>query len=179
MTLDRTWLNTLVDDDGSGTTGSVWDKTGVTQVFNEVDKLAYYCELARVSGHDTAPLTQNKIYWDYDVVDASNMHTPPGTIIAAPSAGAYLISAIVTWPPGTGARAIAVHVNGVIVGTEYWEPAINLAVAGVGPAGLTATLTRLVTLAAGGYAEIAVNHDVAGTTIVLAPYSRVLMHRVS
>jgi hypothetical protein len=37
MALDRTWYNTLVDDDGSGLTGSVWDKADVNQLMNAID----------------------------------------------------------------------------------------------------------------------------------------------
>src|SRR6188768_3010852 len=35
--LDRTWYNTLVDDDGSGTTGTVWNKTQVDGLLDTVD----------------------------------------------------------------------------------------------------------------------------------------------
>lgn len=35
--LDRTWYNTLVDDDGSGTTGTVWNKTQVDGLLDSVD----------------------------------------------------------------------------------------------------------------------------------------------
>jgi len=35
--LDRTWYNTLVNDDGSGLTGSVWDKDDVNQLMNASD----------------------------------------------------------------------------------------------------------------------------------------------
>jgi hypothetical protein len=37
MALDRTWYNTLVDDDGSGLTGSVWDKTDVDSLMDAID----------------------------------------------------------------------------------------------------------------------------------------------
>jgi hypothetical protein len=37
MALDRTWYNTLVDDDGSGLTGSVWDKADVNSLMNAID----------------------------------------------------------------------------------------------------------------------------------------------
>ena len=35
--LNRTWYNTLVDDDGSGTTGTVWNKTQVDGLLDSVD----------------------------------------------------------------------------------------------------------------------------------------------
>jgi len=37
MALDRTWYNSLVDDDGSGLTGSVWDKADVDALMDTVD----------------------------------------------------------------------------------------------------------------------------------------------
>jgi len=49
MALDRTWYNSLVDDDGSGLTGSVWDKADVNALMNAIDT-----EIAtpRVSGYE-------------------------------------------------------------------------------------------------------------------------------
>lgn len=37
MALDRTWYNSLVDDDGSGMVGSVWDKADVDSLMDAVD----------------------------------------------------------------------------------------------------------------------------------------------
>jgi hypothetical protein len=37
MALDRSWYNTLIDDDGSGLTGSVWDKADVNALMNAID----------------------------------------------------------------------------------------------------------------------------------------------
>jgi hypothetical protein len=37
MALDRTWYNSLVNDDGSGLMGSVWDKEDVNQLMNAID----------------------------------------------------------------------------------------------------------------------------------------------
>lgn len=37
MALDRTWYNTLVDDDGTNTVGSVWDKGDVNALMNTID----------------------------------------------------------------------------------------------------------------------------------------------
>ena len=51
MALDRTWYDTLVDDDGSGLTGSVWDKADVDALMDAVDS-----EIARVDGEVTQGL---------------------------------------------------------------------------------------------------------------------------
>lgn len=38
-TISRTWYNTLIDDDGSGTTGSIWDKADVDAILDAIDAL--------------------------------------------------------------------------------------------------------------------------------------------
>lgn len=43
--LDRTWYNTLVDDDGSGLVGSVWDKADVDALMDAID-----AEIVRIDG---------------------------------------------------------------------------------------------------------------------------------
>jgi hypothetical protein len=40
MAISRDWYNTLVDDDGSGTTGTIWRKDSVNQILTAVDGLA-------------------------------------------------------------------------------------------------------------------------------------------
>ena len=37
MALDRTWWNNLVDDDGSNTVGTVWNKTQIKALLDSVD----------------------------------------------------------------------------------------------------------------------------------------------
>src|SRR4029453_3804134 len=39
MSLDRTWWNNLIDDDGSGTTGTVWNKYTISGELNMIDAL--------------------------------------------------------------------------------------------------------------------------------------------
>jgi len=43
MALNRAWYNALIDDDGSGLTGSVWDKADIKDLLDSVD-----AELARL-----------------------------------------------------------------------------------------------------------------------------------
>lgn len=51
MALDRSWYNALVDDDGSGMTGSVWDKADIKNLLDSID-----AELARIQ-KNRAPWT--------------------------------------------------------------------------------------------------------------------------
>jgi len=37
--ISRTWYDTLIDDDGSGTTGSIWDKADVDALLDAIDAL--------------------------------------------------------------------------------------------------------------------------------------------
>jgi hypothetical protein len=37
MALNRNWYNTLVDDSGTGTNGTVWDKSQIDQFFGVID----------------------------------------------------------------------------------------------------------------------------------------------
>jgi hypothetical protein len=39
MTIDRTWYNALVNDDGSGTTGSVLDKSDLDDLLDTIDAM--------------------------------------------------------------------------------------------------------------------------------------------
>ena len=39
MPLNRAWFNTLVDDDGSNTVGSIWNKASVDHIYDDVDAL--------------------------------------------------------------------------------------------------------------------------------------------
>lgn len=55
MALDRSWYNSLVDDDGSGLTGSVWDKADVDALMDAID-----AEIARI---DAARLQYTEGSW--------------------------------------------------------------------------------------------------------------------
>jgi hypothetical protein len=53
MAIDRTWYNALVDDTGSGTTGTVWNKAQINGLLNSID-----AALATVGGGATALITE-------------------------------------------------------------------------------------------------------------------------
>lgn len=178
MPLDRSWVNSLVDDDGSNTVGEVWNKADVQHIYDDVDKLQHYCELARVSLHDINPNSWFGIYWDYEVSDPSGFITVPTTGITPPVDAWYLVSALVQWAPGAGGRGIALWVAGALDGGEIWESAAGVTVGGV-PRGLTQTITRIVHLSPSRALEVRVYHDV-GAVLQLQPSgTRVAVTRVS
>jgi hypothetical protein len=57
MPLDRTWYNTLIDDDGSNTVGSLWNKASVDHIYDDVDAELARLDVAAVVGRsDTGTL---------------------------------------------------------------------------------------------------------------------------
>ena len=126
MALDRTWYNALVDDDGSGLTGSVWDKADIANLLNSVDseiarldaRIANrpYCEVKLLGvqssiPHTTfTPLTFNNVPFNpYGMVGA-------GQVITIQTAGIYLVTAQIFWTiNGTGGRSLRIAGNAVAI----------------------------------------------------------------
>jgi hypothetical protein len=180
MPLDRTWVNGLVDDDGSNTIGEVWNKADVQHIYDDVDKLAHYCELARVTPHDVGQYAWSGVYWDYKVSDPVGMCSVPNTYILPPVDGWYSVTPIVQWPAGTGQDGLAIWTAGAVDGGPILAPALNLTVGGLaGTYGLSQTMTRIVH--AGPTRQIEIKVYLDGATLVqLQPSStRVAVHRVS
>jgi len=59
MALSRTWYNTLVDDDGSNTVGSIWDKAAVDHIYDDVDLEIARLDVAGSVVASTVTGTQN------------------------------------------------------------------------------------------------------------------------
>lgn len=122
--LDRTWFNTLVDDDTTGMTGSVWDKADVGQLMTEVDKTLVYCSLSAGAAQPIASGVHVAVNWDIEVLDPFNLHpTAAGSGITLPSAlyvGAYFVTATLSFnAQAGGTRAAAIRMNGsqILTGT--------------------------------------------------------------
>lgn len=181
MALDRTWVNGLVDDDGSNTVGEVWNKADVVHIYDDVDKQLHYCELARITPQLVSPNTWSALYWDYQVSDPHGMLTPPSSAVIPRVAGWYLVTALVQWAPGTGNRGLALYLTNSLDGGEMWHPALNLTIAGVGlTRGLTQTLTRVVPSGPTGTIDIRVYHDVPAANQTVEQYgTRLAIRRVS
>lgn len=126
MTLDRTWFNALVDDDGSNTVGTVWNKAQINALLNSVD-----AEFAKVSGagggvYGSAPASiphGSVITMPLETWNTEDFMTPgfwstslQHFVIPTGQAGLYHIQAAVNWANhATGIRAIYLAVNGAVV----------------------------------------------------------------
>jgi hypothetical protein len=122
MALDRTWYNTLVDDDGSGLTGSVWDKADVDALMDAVD-----AELAKTTAIQSAickvvapavPCTSGAwltVPFAGAAIDPINMHTDGDIYIRFPAVGIYGVSIVTTWAAGAGGRRLWAFVDSVEV----------------------------------------------------------------
>jgi hypothetical protein len=105
MPLDRTWYNTLVDDDGSGLTGSIWDKEDVNQLMNSIDaslppRRAQWQPVWQTAEGNVCPLGPQYCFW-HKVGDAIfySLYSP-GIYVA--NATAYMTF---DFPPGLPALA--------------------------------------------------------------------------
>jgi len=79
--LDRSWYNTLVDDDGSGQTGTVWDKSQVNALMNTIDS-AFVSHVDRTG---TPALGQIAVFTDADTLRGDALLTPPNGQIKFPT----------------------------------------------------------------------------------------------
>jgi hypothetical protein len=123
MALDRTWYNSLTDDDGSGMTGSVWDKADVDSLMDAVDaEIArldgrHYAHVARGTAVQLPTATWQILAFDTEVADVGNLWSPglAGTITIAQT-GYYLVEAHAQFAPhATGQRMLSVTRNGAFV----------------------------------------------------------------
>lgn len=138
MALDRSWYNTLVDDDGSGLVGSVWDKADVDALMDAVD-----AEIARQDTAKTQACTLSnsvafawgsgvwaKVQFGTEGFDPLNMHAPNDTEIWMPGPGAYDIRAQCTWPESNvGWRGMQLTINDSVLmfppGYSFVQPVVN------------------------------------------------------
>jgi hypothetical protein len=162
MALDRTWYNTLVDDDGSGITGSVWDKADVDALMDAVD-----AEIARI---DTGPLAIGaSVSMSANVPIGAGVEVPlniwnvvdwqnPAGIVAvnqnlicpAGGQGIYLVTANLMWlADPTGIRYLYLYKNSPAAVKVGWH-----IVPGHSTALATHSFAFYVRLAAGEYVNL-------------------------
>jgi hypothetical protein len=159
MALDRTWLNSLVDDTGTGTTGTVWNKSAVTHVYDDVDvalaagaaPASVACLLALASLPTLLSGSLTYLPWDTEISDPLNMHTgalPERITIPAGKAGIYLVSFQFTFNDSTsGARMGQTLLNRVVQNTVWITPPTPANV-------VSCALSAPIICAAGDYIEV-------------------------
>jgi hypothetical protein len=116
MPLDRTWYNTLVDDDGSGLTGSVWDKADVNSLMTAID--AHPVCLATTSAQQTiTPGVWTSVNFQGAPENSPPMWTPANAhIVTVPRPGHYYVNGCVYWSPGAaGVRSLRILYQGADV----------------------------------------------------------------
>ena len=130
MALDRTWYNSLVDDDGSGMVGSVWDKADVDSLMDAVDS-----EISRIDGvgrrQPWSPIIQNASGGtlsatlgaaDYSIVGDILFYRFSFGSIAIPASTAYIRAYPLPVPPrsnNTDETMIRIW-----MGTSEWGSAV-------------------------------------------------------
>jgi hypothetical protein len=110
--LDRTWYNTLVDDDGSGTTGTPWNKAAVNSLLASVDaSLAALVDKGGAAG----VLNELPVFADADTIKGGSGILAPGnaTLMTKTSAGADNLALYLSGASEiNGARGAFLYVGG-------------------------------------------------------------------
>src|SRR3954451_20152624 len=154
-TLDRTAFTALVDDDGTGTTGTVFAKATYQDIYDKTD--AVYAALARVQVYKNATQsipnsTFTAVTFDSEDTDDMSAHSTVTNTsrLTVPTGmgGVYFISASVPFAANaTGTRQAVLFKNGVVFATCGGLP---------GSAGniVVAHTVALVPLAAADFVEV-------------------------
>jgi hypothetical protein len=113
--LDRTWYNTLIDDDGSGTTGTIWNKAAVDALMDSVD-----ASLVNVIDKTGVPaVNQVPVFNDADTLrgGATLTHDTQTLIATCGNAAA---------PAIIGAKPSNVKSTTAVIAATAWSPSIQL-----------------------------------------------------
>src|SRR4030095_147195 len=101
--LDRVWYNALVDDDGSGTTGTVWNKGQVNGLLNTIDTSF----TSHVDKTGTPAANQLALVDDADTVQgdpALTFDTATGALLIASAGAGQAFAGHLAVQGGSGAR---------------------------------------------------------------------------
>jgi len=187
MSIDRTLLTALVDDDGSNTTGSVITKAVLGSViFDPIDAAILAgtprtCRVGNASGTQTV-LTGvvTPITFATEAFDATGMHDPavnPSRITAL-VAGTYLVVGGIFWTASAIDSATLLFVRlarsgSLIPGARSYYPPISTMAGN----GLGQPIAAVVDLTVGQYVTIDAFHDAVGSrTVDLASCSLQLVY---
>ena len=65
MAIDRTWFNNLVDDTGTGTTGTVWNKAAISGLLDAIDALFPALAWTPIDGSGAGLVIANNVAAQY------------------------------------------------------------------------------------------------------------------
>src|SRR5262245_36172336 len=104
MALNRSWLNSLIDDDGSGQTGTPWNKAAVGQ-FNDVIDGGTVPPSAHAVNHRAGgsdPLALDSLAAPSDITAGNVSTTAHGFAPKLPGSTTVYLRGDGTWAPATG-----------------------------------------------------------------------------
>lgn len=162
MPIDRTAFDALVDDDGTNTIGTPWDKAAIEAVL--LDPIDAALGSAGTVTHASGALTATRLVVgngsdDVDVIASSGTTT---TVLHGNAAG----------DPTFGAVALATDVSGVLPPANGGVSAATVALTDGATPALNAALGTVFRLAAAGDRTIAVpSNPTAGQKIVIQHYA--------
>jgi hypothetical protein len=157
----------LTDDDGTGTTGTVYNAAWYTLLCNMIDAIFSAAARASVFNSTTQSLTNatwTTVTFDSEEIDSGSLHSNSSNTsrITIPSGadGTYLVTATIPFVANaTGGRGVRFQKNGTtVVGTAAWGAAFSAS--GAGP---QVQASLLITLAAGDYVEAQAFQDSTGS----------------
>jgi hypothetical protein len=187
MSIDRTLLTALVDDDGSNTLGSVVTKAVLGSViFDPVDAAILAgtprtCRVGNASGTLSIPAsTVTAITFATEAFDTTGMHDPavnPSRVTAA-VAGTYLAVGGLFWTAqaidsATFLLARLAKSGTVIEGSRSYYPPIS----SLATNGMAQNVSAVIDLTVGQYVQLEAFHDsVSARTVNLASCSLQLVY---
>jgi len=165
-TFDRTKWGTLVDDDGSNTVGTQWNKAKVAEVYDDLDTTLGRLARCMIFNNGTQSITSGAfaaLTFNAEDFDDSSMHSTSSNTsrITIPTnmGGDYLVGGATFFAANaTGVRQIRITKNG---GTQVLTGGLHagFSVSSVGP---IIQCYGMIRLAAADYIELEVNQDSGG-----------------
>jgi len=165
-TFDRTKWGTLVDDDGSNTVGTQWNKAKVAEVYDDLDTTLGRLARCMLFNNGTQSISSGAftaLTFNAEDFDDGGLHSTVSNTsrITIPTnmAGIYLVGGGTSCAAhATGVRQMRIRKNG---GTDTFggDARAGFSVSGIGP---IVTMQTLMSLAAADYIELEVFQDSGG-----------------
>lgn len=144
MTLNRAWFNALVDDNGTNTVGTVWNKTQIDGLLNTIDQVHQNtCKLSNSIAQPWGSGAWASMGWGTEHFDPNPMHNGNETVIYLQGPAFYYVDAQCIWPESTaGYRGMGFLLDAAVLGPPGYQFVPPFA-SGLG-VGVTHRLTTLV-----------------------------------